>query len=126
MIENGVSLYVGAHTHSYERNYPYFKDHSFLTVESPYHAEGGYLISVVEGVGGNDKDILTVMPEQKDYTAKYTVNETGFAVIESTKESVSYSHFSTKQGFMDSIKILKRAESTKAAKRVPLHLNYEQ
>lgn len=65
MIDNGVSLYVGAHTHSYERNYPYFKDHSFLTVESPYHAEAGYLISVVEGVGGNDKDILDVMTDQK-------------------------------------------------------------
>ena len=66
------------------------------------------------------------MPDQKDYTAKYTVNETGFAVIESTKEYVSYSHFSTKQGFMDSIRILKRVESIKAAKRVKLQLNYDQ
>lgn len=47
------------------------------------------------------------MPEKKEFTARYTVNETGFAVFESTKEYVSYSHFSTKQGFMDEFKINK-------------------
>jgi hypothetical protein len=42
------------------------------------------LISVVEGVGGNDKDIIDKMEEQKEFTARYTINETGFAVIYST------------------------------------------
>jgi hypothetical protein len=126
MIDSGVSLYVGAHTHSYERNYPYFKDHSFLTLEGPYQASSGYLLSVVEGVAGNDKDILIVMDEQKDYTAKYTVNETGFAVIESNEHHVAYSHYSTKQGFMDQFEILKRPQAAKQAKRVKLNLNYEQ
>lgn len=56
---------------------------------------------MVEGVAGNDRSIFTVMPEKKEFTARYTVNETGFAVLESNNEYVSYSHFSTKQGFMD-------------------------
>lgn len=29
MIDSGVSLQVGAHTHSYERSYPYYKTHTF-------------------------------------------------------------------------------------------------
>ena len=61
MLDSGVSLYVGAHTHSYERNYPYFKDHSFMTLEGPYTEDSGYILSVVEGVAGNDKDIITSM-----------------------------------------------------------------
>lgn len=35
------------------------------------------------------------------FTASYTVNETGFAVIESTPGFVSYEHYSTQQGFID-------------------------
>lgn len=31
MLDSGVSLYVGAHTHSYERIYPYQKDGNFST-----------------------------------------------------------------------------------------------
>jgi hypothetical protein len=107
MLESGVSLYVGAHTHSYERNYPYFKNHTFVPIESPYTPNGEFLISVVEGVGGNDNDIVTEMLQKQGYTAKYTVNETGFGVIESTQHQVTYSHFSTKQGFMDAATILK-------------------
>lgn len=107
MIDYGVSFYIGAHTHSYERNYPYFRNGSFVPLESPYNSEDSYLISVVEGVAGNDRSIFTVMPEKKEFTARYTVNETGFAVLQSTNEYVSYSHFSTKQGFMDEFKINK-------------------
>jgi hypothetical protein len=59
----------------------------------------------VEGVAGNDKDILDVMVDKKEYTAGYTVNDTGFAIIKSNKHHLEYSlelsHFSTKQGFMD-------------------------
>jgi hypothetical protein len=77
-------------------------------------------------VAGNDKDIITSMDEQKDYTARYTVNETGFAVIESNMHHVTYSHFSTKQGFMDSFDILRRLPNARPAKRVKLNLNYER
>ena len=47
------------------------------------------------------------MLDKKEFTARYTVNETGFAVLESANQYVSYSHFSTKQGFMDEFKIIK-------------------
>ena len=107
MLESGVSLYLGAHTHSYERNYPYYKNHSFVRSESPYSENGEFLVSIIEGVAGNDRSIFTVMPETKEYTARYTVNETGFAVLEATREYVTYSHFSTKQGFMDEVKIIR-------------------
>lgn len=81
MIDYGVSFYIGAHTHSYERNYPYFRNGSFVPLESPYDSQGSYLVSVVEGVAGNDRTISTVMPEKKEFTARYTLNETGFAVF---------------------------------------------
>lgn len=103
MIDAGTSLFLGAHTHSYERNYPYFKDHTFLSMEGPYEASAGYLVSVVEGVAGNQISIAESMPQKMDYTAKYTVGETGFGVIKASKSQVSYSHFSTDRGYMDSI-----------------------
>jgi hypothetical protein len=78
-----------------------------VPIESPYAANGEFLISIVEGVAGNDRSILTAMPDKKEYTARYTVNETGFAVLESTQHHVTYSHFSTKQGFMDEATIIK-------------------
>jgi len=74
---------------------------------SPYSENGEFLVSIIEGVAGNDRSIFTVMPETKEYTARYTVNETGFAVLEATREYVTYSHFSTKQGFMDEVKIIR-------------------
>jgi hypothetical protein len=41
----------------------------------------------VEGVAGNDKDILDVMVD----TARYTGNDTGFAIIKSNKHHLEYS-----------------------------------
>jgi hypothetical protein len=62
MLKNGVSLYVGAHTHTYERNYPYYANRTFSKLESPYQANGNYLISVVEGVAGTDHGFISTMP----------------------------------------------------------------
>lgn len=72
-------------------------------MEGPYEASAGYLVSVVEGVAGNQISIAESMPQKMDYTAKYTVGETGFGVIKASKSQVSYSHFSTDRGYMDSI-----------------------
>ncbi len=47
MIDSGVSLYIGAHTHSYERSYPYYRNHSFVKADPPYISTGQYLISIV-------------------------------------------------------------------------------
>lgn len=60
-------------------------------------------MSVVEGVAGNQVSIAESMPQKMDYTAKYTVGETGFGVIKASKSQVSYSHFSTDRGYVDSI-----------------------
>ena len=47
MIDAGSSLYLGAHTHDYERTYPYFKNQTFETIQSPYEEEKGYLVSII-------------------------------------------------------------------------------
>lgn len=53
-----MSLYLGAHYHTYQRLYPYLKDGTFSNQKDHYKAESGYIISIVEGVAGNDKDIV--------------------------------------------------------------------
>ncbi len=58
MLENSVSLYLGAHYHSYQRLYPYTKGDKFTTQAEDYNSNDGYLISIVEGVAGNDKEII--------------------------------------------------------------------
>ena len=58
MLNHGVSLYLGAHWHTYQRIYPYLKNDTFSTQKGDYQSDGGYLVTVVEGVAGNDKDIV--------------------------------------------------------------------
>ena len=67
-------------------------------------------MSVVEGVAGNQVSIAESMPQKMDYTAKYTVGETGFGVIKASKSQVSYSHFSTDRGYVDSILFTRSAK----------------
>lgn len=63
MMEYNVALYIGAHYHTYERDYPFFKNDTFLAQESPYTwITGGNknyldnsLLSIVEGIAGNDR-----------------------------------------------------------------------
>ncbi len=63
------------------------------------------MVSIVEGVGGSDTDLVLEMPTVYDYTASYTVNETGFGILTANQaDKVSWAHFSTrKQGFVDSM-----------------------
>lgn len=58
MLDVGVSLYIGAHTHDYERTYPYLFNQTFEKIESPYTAGQDYLISVVEGVAGSNTTLI--------------------------------------------------------------------
>lgn len=83
-------------------------------MESPYEGSAGYLVSIVEGVAGNQVSITESMPQRMDYTARYTVGETGFGVIKASKSQVSYSHFSTDQGFMDSILFTRRVKTAES------------
>ena len=47
MISHGVSLYLGAHYHTYQRLYPYVKGDKFLTLQKDYESDKDYLISIV-------------------------------------------------------------------------------
>lgn len=60
MFQQSISLYISGHVHSYERIYPYCPDGSFLFKESPYSIDNlqGCLIAIVEGVAGNDVEIV--------------------------------------------------------------------
>ena len=98
MLNHGVSLYLGSHYHTYQRLDPYLQDGSFSNQAENYSSDGKYLISIVEGVAGNDKDIVESIKKIKDFTAAYTVNETGFGILEATTDKIVYRHLSTKQG----------------------------
>lgn len=48
------------------------------------------------------------MPSLKNYTAKYTVNETGFGILTiNSNNQIGYQHYARKRGFFDSIVIEK-------------------
>ncbi len=53
-----VSLYFGAHDHSYQRSLPIYPDGSFSKKTNNYDSNEGYIISIVEGVAGNDESIV--------------------------------------------------------------------
>ena len=60
MVENQVVFYIGAHWHTYERIKPYLIGGNFTTDDQPYKINKNTqsLISVVEGISGNDKSIV--------------------------------------------------------------------
>ncbi len=69
-------------------------------------------MSIVEGVAGSNTDLVTTMQNKYNYTAVYTVNETGFGMLTvNTNNQIQYSHYSTLRGFIDSMVILKRDKS---------------
>ena len=47
MLDNGVSLYIGAHWHTYQRIYPYYPNDTFSTEKGDYYSNGGYLVTIV-------------------------------------------------------------------------------
>ncbi len=60
MIDYNVALYIGAHFHTYERLYPYRKGGQFAKILPPYSLSKStkYLVSIVEGIAGNDELIV--------------------------------------------------------------------
>jgi hypothetical protein len=111
MFDAGVSLYIGAHYHTYQRAYPYLKDNTFVPQTGNYRSNENYLISIVEGVAGNDKDIVESIDKIEDFTASYTINETGFGVLEIDESAVNYVHYSTARGITDKISIARPTSS---------------
>lgn len=53
-----------------------------------------------------------------NYTAAYTVNETGYGVLSTNGRQVQYSHYSTAQGWMDSFVINVIASSKESKNEV--------
>ena len=79
MNDQKVNLYLGAHVHTYERLYPYYKGNIY-NVEGPYYNMDS-LVSIVEGVGGNDQGIVEEPYPLKSFSVKATYNETGFGIL---------------------------------------------
>lgn len=98
---------MGAHYHTYQRIHPYQRDNTFIKVEGDYKTHQKYLVSIVEGVAGNDKDIVESIDKIEDFTAAYTVNETGFGVLTVDSSEVVYNHYSTKRGLTDKMRIIR-------------------
>ena len=65
-------------------------------------------MSIVEGVAGNDRDIVEELTSIKKHTAAYTVNDTGFGILQVSMSTARYRHLSTKKGEMDMMNILIR------------------
>lgn len=112
MIDADVSFYLGAHYHTYQRIHPYQKDNTFIKIEGDYKTNQKYLVSIVEGVAGNDKDIVESIDKIEDFTAAYTVNETGFGILSVDSFEVVYSHYSTKRGLTDQMRIIRSETSS--------------
>lgn len=105
MHDSKVSLYLGAHYHTYQRIFPYLRDGTFSTQSKNYRSDDEYIISIVEGVAGNDKDIVENIETIESFTASYTINETGFGIMSVDDKTVTYTHYSTSRGITDSISI---------------------
>jgi hypothetical protein len=103
MFDNEVSLYFGAHFHTYQRLYPYLKNDTFTSQKEGYSSDQGYFLCILEGVAGNDKDIVEKLDTIEAFTAAYTVNETGIGILEVSSNNVRYRHISTARGETDRV-----------------------
>lgn len=97
MFENNVKFYIGAHYHTYERVYPYCKNGNFSTVSSPYYANklGDCMVSILEGIAGNDDKIVETYDKIKPYTAALSFGKTGVGLMSVNPQSIKYQHFSS-------------------------------
>lgn len=83
MFSNNIKFYIGAHYHTYERLYPYCKNGTFSLVPPPYDSESlkECMVSVIEGIAGNDDKIVEVYKVVNEYTAKLSFNKTGVGLL---------------------------------------------
>ncbi len=81
MFDAKITFYLGAHYHTYQRVFPYHVDNTFSHEASGYKTTDPYIVSIVAGVAGNDRDIVESIATIEDFTAAYTVNETGFGLL---------------------------------------------
>ena len=96
MIDHHSVFYLGAHYHTYERLFPFIGKGNFdLQNPGPYHLTDSsrYLVSVVEGIAGNDDKIVESYGSIQPYTATLSFNQTGYGVMRVGQQSLSYEHY---------------------------------
>ena len=98
MIRKNVIFYLGAHWHSYERIYPYIGGGKTQKIESPYYLNSNnqYLLSVLEGIAGNDKNIVEEYDSVKPCTANLSFNQTGYGILTIDSRHFTYKHYESK------------------------------
>lgn len=52
-----------------------------------------YLVSVVEGIAGNDKSIVETYGKLSNFTAALSYNQTGYGIMEIGTKTLTYDHF---------------------------------
>jgi hypothetical protein len=97
MFENNIKFYIGAHYHTYERLYPYCKNETFSLIPPPYSDVSlkDCIVSIVEGIAGNDDKIVEVYKVVNDYTAKLSFNKTGLGILTVSPLQVKFQHYSS-------------------------------
>lgn len=95
MIDYNVLLYIGAHFHSYERLYPFFKGNEFKKIMPPYNFNrtSKYLISIVQGIAGNDELIVQFYIKILNFTAAVSYAKTGYGIMKVDSKRLQYEHF---------------------------------
>ena len=53
----------------------------------------------MEGIAGNDREIITTYPPEEDFTAAYVINNTGFGIMTLRDDSLTYDHVIYKNPF---------------------------
>lgn len=97
MFRYNLPFYIGAHYHTYERVYPYCPDGTFDLKPAPYYIDQNFkcIVSIIEGIAGNDDKIVETYPQVKNYTAKLSFNKTGLGLITANSTQLNYKHFSS-------------------------------
>ena len=97
MFKNDIKFYIGAHYHTYERIYPYCQNETFSLIKSPYkfQKDDNCIISIIEGIAGNDEKIVEIYDNVKEYTAALSYGKTGVGMLTVGLSSVNYQHFSS-------------------------------
>ena len=86
MFQFNVPLYLGAHFHAYERHFPFKKDGTYVKTSKivwdyDQKEEDRRLVSIVEGSAGNDLSMVENYDKLRDFTAGYSYNVTGYAIV---------------------------------------------
>lgn len=96
MFESNVQFYIGAHYHTYERVYPYCQNKTFSLIKSPYNLKNEKcIVSIIEGIAGNEQKIIDSYEDVKDYTAALSFGKTGLGLLTAEQNSLNYKHFSS-------------------------------